>query len=143
MTDANATANASAELLKAHAARRAARALADLQLYDDAASRLYYAAFHLISACLLCLGVQAHTHGGLASLLGQHLVRPGLVPNSVGRDFAVLLGLRGQVDYNRHFLLDAPSLAEELERVEGLFSILGAFLASRGVGVPAAPGNAG
>lgn len=56
MTDENARTNASAELQKAYAARRAARALAGLGLYDDAASRLYYAVFHLISASLLCLG---------------------------------------------------------------------------------------
>jgi hypothetical protein len=39
MTDENAKSNAEAELHKAVAARRAARALADLGLYDDAASR--------------------------------------------------------------------------------------------------------
>jgi uncharacterized protein (UPF0332 family) len=128
VTDENAKANAEAELLKACAARRAARALAALSLHDDAASRLYYAAFHLISAALLCLGVQAQNHRGVASLLGQHLVNPGLVPTSVARDFATLLGLRSQADYNRHFLLDAPSIAEELARVEGLFATIGAFL---------------
>jgi uncharacterized protein (UPF0332 family) len=136
MTDENAKANAEAELQKAAAARRAARALADLGLYDDAASRLYYAAFHLISAALLCLGVQAQTHRGVASLLGQHLVKPGLLPTSVGRDFATLLGLRSQADYNRHFLLDAPSLAEELARVDGLFACIGSFVTSRGITSP-------
>ncbi len=66
MTDENAIENACAELVKAEAALRAARALADLELYDDAASRLYYAVFHLISAALLRLGVQAQfleSHG--------------------------------------------------------------------------------
>ncbi len=136
MTDQNAKDNSEAELVKAYAARRAARALADLGLYDDAASRLYYAAFHLISAALLCLGVQAQTHRGVAALLGQHLVKPGLLSTSVGRDFATLLGLRSQADYNRHFLLDAPSVAEEIDRVDGLFSSIGAFLTSRGIALP-------
>lgn len=136
MTDENAKANSLAELSKAHAARRAARALAGLALYDDAASRLYYAAFHLISAALLCLGVQAQTHRGVASLLGQHLIKPGLLPPSVGRDFATLLGLRGQADYNRHFQLDAASTADELERVERLFGTIGAFLRAHGISLP-------
>lgn len=136
MTDENARTNASAELQKAYAARRAARALAGLGLYDDAASRLYYAAFHLLSAALLCLGVQAQTHRGVASLLGQHLVRPGLVPTSVARDFATLLGLRSQADYNRHFLLDAPSITDELARVDAMFHVIGAFLTSHGISLP-------
>lgn len=133
MTEENARVNAKAELLKAHAAHRAARALVDLGLYDDAASRLYYAAFHLISAALLSLGVQAQTHRGTAALLGQHLVKPGLVPTSVNRDFATLLGLRAQADYNRHFMLDAAGIGGELERVDELFSVVGAFLRARGI----------
>lgn len=136
MTDENARTNAGAELQKAYAARRAARALAGLNLYDDAASRLYYAAFHLISASLLCLGVQAQAHRGVASLLGQHLVKPALVPTSIGRDFATLLGLRSQADFNRHFLLDAPSIADELVRVDAMFQVMRAFLTSRGIPLP-------
>jgi hypothetical protein len=55
----------------------------------------------------------------------------------VGRDLAALMGLRSQADYNRHFLLDASSLAEELERVEQLFSVIGAWIAARGISAPA------
>ena len=133
MTSDNAHDNAGAELSKAHAALQAARALADLKLYDDAASRLYYAVFHLVSAALVVLGVQAQSHGGVASLLGQHLVKPGLVPTHVGHHFAALMGLRSQADYNRHFVMDAESLAEELQRADALFNVLGEFLAQRGV----------
>jgi uncharacterized protein (UPF0332 family) len=133
MTGENESVNAQAELTKARAARRAAQALAELELYDDASSRLYYAAFHLVSAALLTLGVQAQTHGGLASLLGQHLVRPGLVPSQVGRHFAALMGLRSQADYNRHFVMDAEGFAEEMLRADTLFSALEAFLSEHGI----------
>ena len=135
MTNENALLDSKAEAQKAHAAFRAARALADLELYDDAASRLYYAAFHLVSAALVVLGVQAQTHAGVATLLGQHLVKPGLLPASVSHDLASLLGLRGQADYNRHFALDAQGIAEEIARTSRLFATVGTFLASRGVSV--------
>jgi uncharacterized protein (UPF0332 family) len=133
MTGDNQRANAQAELAKAHAARRAAQALAEMKLYDDAASRLYYAAFHLVSASLLTLGVQAQTHGGLMSLLGQHLVQPGLVPAAVARHFAALMGLRSQADYNRHFTMDAEGFVEEMQKADELFSSLEAFVAERGI----------
>lgn len=136
MTQENTAINAQAELSKALTALQAARALGDLGMYDDAASRLYYAAFHLVSAALVMLGVQAHSHGGVASLLGQHLIRPGLVPSKVGRDFAVLLGLRGQADYNRHFQLDAAGFAEELQRAESLFVAITPFLQAQGLQLP-------
>jgi uncharacterized protein (UPF0332 family) len=125
--------NSHAELAKAYAARRAAQALAGLGLYDDAVSRLYYAVFHLVNAALLTLGIQVQPHGGVDSLLGQHLVQPGLVPNNVGRHFASLMGMRGQADYNRHFVMDAEGFAEEVKKADVLFSSLEAFLAERRV----------
>lgn len=138
MTNDNAQENARAELSKANAALQAARALAGLKLYDDAASRLYYAVFHLVSAALVILGVQAQSHGGVASLLGQHLIKPGLAPAHVGHHFAALMGLKSQADYNRHFVMDEVGFAEEMQRAEALFKLLGEFLAERGVvGIPA------
>jgi uncharacterized protein (UPF0332 family) len=133
MTGENELVNAKAELAKAYAARRAAVALAKLELFDDASSRLYYAAFHLVSAALLTLGVQAQTHGGLATLLGQHLVQPGLVPPAVARCFAALMGLRSQADYNRHFITDSEGFSEEMQKADVLFSALEAFLATKGI----------
>jgi len=139
VTDENRLVNARAEVDKATAALAAARALAGLGLLDDAASRLYYAVFHLVCATLLVLGVQAQTHGGVAVLLGQHLVRPGLVPAQLARDFASLMGLRAQSDYNRHFVLDAAGFADELARAEATFAALAKLLAAHGVSVPPEP----
>lgn len=51
-----------------------------------------YAVFYLMSAALLKLGIQSSAHEGLASLFGQHLVKPGLLPVHAGRDLATLLG---------------------------------------------------
>jgi uncharacterized protein (UPF0332 family) len=133
MTDDNALANAQAEWAKAQAAKRAAEALAGLGLFDDASSRLYYAAFHLVSAALLLHGVQAQSHGGLASLLGQHLVRPGLLPASVAREFAALMGLRSQADYNRHFVMDAEGFAVVTRNADAVVAPLEAYLAGRGL----------
>lgn len=133
MTADNCQTNAAAELAKAQAALKAARTLRDAGLFDDAASRAYYAAFHLISAALLCLGVQAGSHNGVAALLGQHLVKPGLLPPELSKEFALLLGLRNQADYNRFFNLTEAAFTTELARVEGVFAVVLPFLAARGV----------
>jgi uncharacterized protein (UPF0332 family) len=133
MTGENEVINAQAEFAKARAARRAAKALAELGLYDDASSRLYYSTFHLVSAALLTLGVQAQTHSGLTSVLGQHLVRPGLVPAQVAREFASLMGLRSQADYNRHFVMDSEGYEQAQLMADALFTSLEGFLATRGI----------
>jgi uncharacterized protein (UPF0332 family) len=133
MTDENALANAQAEWVKAQAAKRAAKALAELGLFDDASSRLYYAAFHMVSAALLLHGVQAQSHGGLASLLGQHLVRPGLLPARVAREFATLMGLRSQADYNRHFVMDGEGFAAVTRNADAVFAPIEAYLVAGGL----------
>lgn len=43
------------------------------------------------------------------------------------------MGLRGQADYNRHFLMDAEGFATVRRNAEALFGPLRAFLAARGV----------
>jgi len=50
-----------------------------------------------------------------------------------GRDFVSLMSLRSQADYNRHFVMDAEGLADELAKADALFESLGKLLAERGV----------
>jgi hypothetical protein len=50
--------------------------------------------------------------------------------------FAILMGLRGQADYNWFFVMDAEGFADELARVEALFSVLGGFLDAHGIVTP-------
>lgn len=58
-------------------------------------------------------GKQPKTHRGLASLIGQHFVRAGRLPEEVGAAFAFALDARVEADYGR-----APSVtAEEAEEV--------------------------
>jgi len=45
------------------------------------------------------------------------------------------MGLRGQADYNRHFLLDAEGFAAVMKSADALFGPLEAYLAGRGVGI--------
>lgn len=45
------------------------------------------------------------------------------------------MGLRGQSDYNRHFIMDAAGYVEEQTKAESLFASLDRLLAERGVAV--------
>jgi uncharacterized protein (UPF0332 family) len=100
MTDAARAANLAAEVEKARHALAAADQLLAIGLWDDAMSRLYYAAFHLASAALLVQGIEATSHRGLLSLVSQHLVKPALVPPQLARELTELFGLRNQADYD-------------------------------------------
>ena len=133
MTASNRKENAAAELQKFRSSFAAADQLLSAGLFDDAMSRLYYAAFHLASAALLTLGVEATSHRRLLSLFAQHLVKPGLVPAHAGRILANLFALRNQSDYNRHFLLDDAGAREERARTQQLVDALSEFLRKQGL----------
>lgn len=102
-------------------------------LYEDAMSRVYYAAFHMASAVLLALGVEVKTHSALQALFSQHVVRPGLVTPGSSRHLAALFGLRQQADYNRHFQIDEQTAREERTRARELLAELETVLRARGV----------
>lgn len=107
MTKQARAANIAAELAKSADALAACRQLLDIGLLDDAMARLYYSMFHLVSAALLTVGVEATSHRSLHSLLSLHLVRPGHISLGSARILGELFTLRNQADYDRHFAADA------------------------------------
>ncbi|MBM4344315.1 MAG: HEPN domain-containing protein [Deltaproteobacteria bacterium] len=124
MTAEARAANIAAEVAKARAALHAADELFAIELFDDAMSRLYYAAFHLASAALLAVDVEATTHRGLLSLVSLHLVKPARVPPDTARGLTELFSLRNQADYDRHFVMDADGAADYRRRAANVLAAL-------------------
>lgn len=133
MNGENRKANACAEFSKAEASLRAACALADLGLWDDAVSRAYYAAFHAANAALLSEGIQARTHAGMHDLFFQTFVSTDLVARSVSKDIAALQRYREQADYSSTIRFDALSGADEISRAERVVQAIRTLLAERGI----------
>ncbi len=77
------------ELKKARNAIREAEELSKRGLFDGAASRLYFAAYHAARASIWKSNPEANpkTHKGVAILYAREVVRPGRAPE----EFAVLL----------------------------------------------------
>jgi uncharacterized protein (UPF0332 family) len=99
VTDENRRENARLEIARAETTLRAAEALLALGLWNDAASRAYYAAFHCASALLMRLGLQARTHRGVHALLKQHVVEPGLLAGEHLARLSRLQERRSVADY--------------------------------------------
>ena len=100
MTEANRLANARAEAALGDDALRAASALVELGLYNDAVSRAYYAAFHYARALLLVAGLEPKTHRGVVSLLLEHYEKPGRLEPGAVSILARLQTFRGLADYD-------------------------------------------
>lgn len=120
VTDENRRRNALDELGLADSALTAAAALLDLGLAPDAASRMYYAAFHAVRALLLSIGLEPRSHRGVRSLFTQHFIRTGLFSSEHAKHLAQLEGLRSAGDYDSSFSISTDDLAPELEKARAL-----------------------
>ena len=74
--------------------------LREQQFWDTLVNRMYYAAFHAVSALLIHNGIQVHTHRGALNAFNKEFVRTGLFTIDEGRLFSQLEGLRERGDYN-------------------------------------------
>ena len=69
-------------------------------LWNNIANRLYYAAFHAVSALLIHDRHNVGTHQGAVLMLHQHYVRTGLLSKEDGAFYSQLQTLREKSDYN-------------------------------------------
>ncbi|MBR1512722.1 MAG: HEPN domain-containing protein [Bacteroidales bacterium] len=98
-------------------------------LWDNIANRLYYAAFHAVSALLINDGHSVGTHQGAVVMLHQHYVRTGILSKEDGAFYSQLQTLREKADYNCTYYATeedtAPRIAlteSFIEKVIGLIS---------------------
>lgn len=119
-----------AEMKHADDALRAAETLMAANLANEAASRIYYAAFHAARALLFSIGIAPRSHEAVRSLLSLHFVRAGRLPAECTKDLPQLEGLRIAGDYDAHFALGVDQLRPELERARRFVADAKAALAS-------------
>ena len=72
----------------------------EMEQWDMAVNRYYYACFHILQALFVSKGLSAHTHSSSSTVFGQHFVKTGIVDLSYGRFFATMVQLRQKADYN-------------------------------------------
>lgn len=69
-------------------------------LWDNIANRLYYAAFHVVSALLINDGHPVGTHQGAVVMLHQHYIKTGILSKEDGAFYSQLQTMREKADYN-------------------------------------------
>jgi uncharacterized protein (UPF0332 family) len=100
VTEQNKLENAKSEAALGDDAQRAAVALLDLDLPNDAVSRAYYAVFHYARAILLMHGLEPKTHRGVISTLEKSAGLPGWPSRDAISQFARLQTFRAIADYD-------------------------------------------
>jgi uncharacterized protein (UPF0332 family) len=81
--------------------------------YNTATNRLYYACYYAAVALLIKNHIQAGTHAGVKTMIGQHFVSKGLITKESGRAFSNLFDSRQHSDYDE-FVYSTEEEVDEL-----------------------------
>lgn len=85
-------------------------------------NRCYYAMYHAAKAVLYHGGLKPKTHVGVRTMLGEHLIKKGMMSKACGRSLAQAARLREMGDYEVYAEIGT-------ERVEKLIGEVETFIA--------------
>ena len=108
----------SLRLDKARVFLKEALQMVDLELWDLAANRFYYSAFHATQALLVCYGLSAHTHAGTIATFGQNFVKTGKIEIKYGAFLSRMEQLRKKADYNCDYGVSREDVESMIEPTE-------------------------
>ncbi len=107
---------------------KSARLLMDAGDYESSVSRAYYAMFFSAEAVLLTKGLSSSSHGGVLSVFGEHFVKPGIFPRSMGKALNRAYSKRQLGDYEHRFVITAREAKEVLADAERFVGEISKFL---------------
>jgi uncharacterized protein (UPF0332 family) len=96
--------------------------------YESSVSRAYYAMFFSAEAVLLTKGLSSSSHGGVLSVFGEHFVKPGIFPRSMGKALNRAYSKRQLGDYEHRFVITAREAKEVLADAEGFVREISKYL---------------
>ena len=98
------------QMEKAHRFLNQAQMVLDLQQWDLAANRYYYACFHAVQALFIYNGLASKRHSGMLSQFGQHFIKTGIIEDRLGGFLTRMEQLREKGDYNCLFSISKEEL---------------------------------
>ncbi len=105
------------------ASLEAARATVEKGLYDDTASRAYYAMFHLARLFLLEHGLIFSKHRSVLAAFGQHFAKTGLIPAHFHRYLLDAQDKRLTGDYNAMLRVPRAEALRLIQQAEELLQL--------------------
>ncbi len=122
------TAEQTALLQKATDSLRAARLMANDNLYGFAASRAYYTMFYVAQALLLSKGLSFSKHSAVIAAFGKHFAHPGMVPVAFHRHLIDAQEARLIGDYAPEANLTEPDVATLIAQAEAFVDVVRGLL---------------
>ena len=96
--------------------------LQEQKYWDTLVNRMYYAAFHAVSALLIHNAMQVHTHRGALIVFNKEFVCTGVFTIEEGHLFSQLEGLRERGDYNCYVDTTEDEIVPMIEPLKALIT---------------------
>ncbi len=106
---------ADALMQKARRYLKSADILLQDQDYESCVSRTYYAMFYVAQAVLLTKNLSFSSHKGVISAFGEHFIKTGVFPKTMGKELNRAFAKRQLGDYEYTFVISPEEAAQLLE----------------------------
>jgi uncharacterized protein (UPF0332 family) len=103
---------------------RAAKTLISAQDWEVAINRLYYAAFHAVSALLFKNDIKVKAHSGAKAMLELHFVKTSLLSIEWGRFYAQLFNERNDSDYEDFVIFTAEDVLPLVPQTQEFIDVI-------------------
>jgi uncharacterized protein (UPF0332 family) len=114
-------------IAKAQDSLKAARILANQELYDFAISRAYYTMFYIAEAFLLSEGLSFNKHSAVIAKFGEYFARTNRVSNFYHRYLIQAQQSRILADYDASINATEEEALEQIFRAEQFVDLAEAF----------------
>jgi len=112
------------QMEKANRFMEQAEIVRDLQQWDLAANRYYYACFHAVQALFIHNGLASKTHTGMLRQFGLHFIKTGIIEDRLGGFLTRMEQLREKGDYNCIFSINEEELCTIVEPAYELVKVI-------------------
>lgn len=118
----------SLEMEKANRFLKQAEMVRELQQWDLAANRYYYACFHAVQALFIHYELASKRHSGMLSQFGLHFIKTGIIEDRLGGFLTRMEQLREKGDYNCIFSINEDELCTIVEPAHELVKVIAGLI---------------
>ncbi|GHT45397.1 UPF0332 protein [Bacteroidia bacterium] len=98
------------------------------ELWNTAINRLYYACFYAVTALLISVEIEAHTHAGVRRMLALHYTKEGKLPLKWNRFYTDLFESRQTGDYEDFIYFDRVTTEDFYKQAIDFIDIIEALI---------------
>ena len=103
--------------------------VANNQMWDLVANRIYYSVYHAVLALFIHDGLEAKTHKGAVVVFGEKYITPGVFEKKWGKLYSKLQDLREKCDYNVVYVSSEEEMRPILEEAKQMLLVLKDYIA--------------